>query len=48
MHRFMVMKLVSSLYRFANSNRIDTDPIFGEDQALYRNVTNMDAGQLSN
>lgn len=48
MHRFMVMELVSSLYRFAISNRIDTDPIFGEDEALYRNVTNMDAGQLSN
>ena len=44
----LIMELVSSLYRFAISNRIDTDPIFGEDEALYRNVTNMDAGQLSN
>ena len=47
MHRFMVMELVSSLYRFAISNRIETEPIFGEDEALFRNVTNMDAGQLS-
>ena len=46
MHRFMVMELVSSLYRFAISNRIDTEPVFGEDEALFRNVTNMDAGQL--
>jgi two-component system response regulator YesN len=43
----MVMELVSSLYRFAISNRIETEPIFGEDEALFRNVTNMDAGQLS-
>ena len=46
MHRFMVMELVSSLYRFAVSNRIDTDPIFGEDERLFRNVTNMDSAQL--
>ena len=47
MHRFMVMELVSSLYRFAISNRIDTEPIFGEDESLFRNVTNMDSSQLS-
>ena len=47
MHRFMVMELVSSLYRFAVSNRINTEPIFGEDERLFRNVTNMDSKQLT-
>ena len=46
MHRFMVMELISSLYRFAVSNRIDTEPIFGEDERLFRNVANMDSTQL--
>ena len=46
-HRFMVMELVSSLYRFAISNRIETEPIFGEDESLFRNVTNMDTEQLT-
>ena len=46
MHRFMVMELVSSLYRFAVSNRVDPDPIFGEDESLFRSVVNMDASQL--
>ena len=46
MHRFMVMELVSSLYRFAISNRVDTEPVFGEDESLFRNVTNMDSPQL--
>ena len=46
MHRFMVMELVSSLYRFAISNRIDPEPIFGEDESLFRSVTNMDSRQL--
>ena len=47
MHRFMVMELVSSLYRFAISNKIETEPIFGEDESLFRNVTNMDTAQLT-
>ena len=46
MHRFMVMELISSLYRFAVSNKIDTEPIFGEDEQLFRNVANMDSTQL--
>ena len=46
MHRFMVMELVSSLYRFAVSNRVDPEPIFGEDESLFRSVVNMDAAQL--
>ena len=46
MHRFMVMELVSSLYRFAISNRIEPEPIFGEDESLFRSVTNMDSRQL--
>ena len=46
MHRFMVMELVSSLYRFAVSNRVDPEPIFGEDESLFRSVVNMDASQL--
>ncbi|MBP3899974.1 MAG: response regulator [Blautia sp.] len=45
-HRFMIMELVSSLYRFAVSNRIEPEPIFGEDESLFRNVTNMDSRQL--
>ena len=46
MHRFMVMELVSSLYRFTISNRIEPEPIFGEDESLFRSVTNMDSRQL--
>ena len=46
MHRFMVMELVSSLYRFAISNKINADEIFGEDESLFRSVTNMDVAQL--
>ena len=46
MHRFMVMELVSSLYRFAVSNRIETESVFGDDESLFRSVANMDAGQL--
>lgn len=45
-HRFLVMGLVSSLYRFAISNHLEPEPIFGEDESLFRNVTNMDAVQL--
>ena len=48
MHRFMVMELVSSLYRFAVSNEIETESILGEDESLFRNVTNMDSPQLTN
>ena len=45
-HRFMVMELVSSLFRFAVSNEIETESILGEDERLFRNVTNMDSPQL--
>jgi two-component system response regulator YesN len=40
------MELVSSLYRFAISNKINADEIFGEDESLFRSVTNMDVAQL--
>ena len=47
MHRFQVIELVSSIYRFAVSNHLAPELLLGEDERMLNSVINMDAKQLA-